>query len=128
MYVEQYIKQSLKSRWVILFTLNFFWKNKMFIAPNSPLLIIVIKNNFVQIIFLIKKIKIGKSIKNIQARMAQLVAHRPADIDIIKILNLYIILLCTQLYNFFLASIHYLQCVHCLLPTIKRILCSSLKR
>ena len=34
---------------------------------------------------------------------------------IVKILNLYIILLCTHLYLFFLESIQYLQCVHCLL-------------
>ena len=34
---------------------------------------------------------------------------------IVKILNLYVILLCTQLYHFFPVSIHYLQCIHCLL-------------
>ena len=33
---------------------------------------------------------------------------------IVKILNLWIIILCTHLYHFFLASIHYLQCIHCL--------------
>ena len=34
---------------------------------------------------------------------------------IIKILNLYIILSCTHVYHFFPVSIHYLQCVNCLL-------------
>ena len=34
---------------------------------------------------------------------------------IIKILNLYIILLCTHLYHFFPVSIHYLQWIYCLL-------------
>ena len=34
---------------------------------------------------------------------------------IVKILNLYIILLFTHLYHFFPVSIHYLQCIQCLL-------------
>ena len=34
---------------------------------------------------------------------------------IVKILNLYIILLCTHLYHFFPVSIQYLQCIHSLL-------------
>ena len=38
--------------------------------------------------------------------------------SIVKILNLYIIPLCTHLYHFFLVSIHYLQCIHCLLHFI----------
>ena len=38
--------------------------------------------------------------------------------DIVKILNIYIMLLCTHLYHFFLVSIHYLQCIHCLLHYI----------
>ena len=33
----------------------------------------------------------------------------------VKILNLYIILSCYHLYHFFPVSIHYLQCIHCLL-------------
>ena len=33
---------------------------------------------------------------------------------ILKILNLYIILLCTHLYHFFPVSIHYLKWIHCL--------------
>ena len=36
---------------------------------------------------------------------------------IVKILHLYIILLCTHLYHFFQVSIHSLQCIHCLLLT-----------
>ena len=36
----------------------------------------------------------------------------------VKILNLYIILLCTHLYHFFPLSIHYLQCINCLLHYI----------
>ena len=35
--------------------------------------------------------------------------------DIAKILNLYIIILCTHLFHFLPVSIHYLQCIHCLL-------------
>ena len=34
---------------------------------------------------------------------------------VVKTLNLHIILLCTHLYHFFPVSIHYLQCIHCLL-------------
>ena len=34
---------------------------------------------------------------------------------IINILNFYIIILGTNLYHFFLVSIYYLQCIHCLL-------------
>ena len=37
--------------------------------------------------------------------------------SIVKILNLYIILLCTHSYHFFPISIHYLQCIHCLYVT-----------
>ena len=38
---------------------------------------------------------------------------------IVKILNLYVILLCTQLYHhFFPVSIQYLQCINCLLHYI----------
>ena len=42
------------------------------------------------------------------------------SVDIVKILNLYIILLCTLMYHFFPISIHYLQCFHCLLNYIWR--------
>ena len=34
---------------------------------------------------------------------------------IVKILNIYVMLSCTQLYHFFPVSIQYLQCIHCLL-------------
>ena len=33
---------------------------------------------------------------------------------IVKILNFYIILLCSHLYHFFPVSMHYLHCIHCL--------------
>ena len=36
----------------------------------------------------------------------------------VKILNFYIIILCSHLYHFFPVSIHYLQCIHCLLHYI----------
>ena len=36
-------------------------------------------------------------------------------VDIVKILNLYIMLSCTLLYHLFWVSIHYLQCIHWLL-------------
>ena len=36
-------------------------------------------------------------------------------LGIVKILNLFIIILCTHFYHFFLVSIHYPQCIHCLL-------------
>ena len=43
---------------------------------------------------------------------------------IVKMLNLYIILFCTHLYHFFPVSIHYLQCIHCLLHYVTEyILC-----
>ena len=35
--------------------------------------------------------------------------------DIVRIVNLYLILFLTHLYNFFPLSIHYLQCIHCVL-------------
>ena len=35
--------------------------------------------------------------------------------SIVKMLNIYIMLSCTHLYHFFPVSIHYLQCIHCLL-------------
>ena len=35
--------------------------------------------------------------------------------NIVKILSIYIIIFCTHLYHFFPVSIHYLQCIHCLL-------------
>ena len=44
--------------------------------------------------------------------------------NIVKILNLYISLLCTPLYHFFPVSLHSLQCIHCLLQLCPTILLS----
>ena len=41
--------------------------------------------------------------------------------DIVKILNLYIILSCSHLYHFFPVSIHSMQCIHCLLQLCYKI-------
>ena len=43
--------------------------------------------------------------------------------DIVKILNLYIILLCAHLYHFLPVSIHYLQCINFLLHYMLRNKC-----
>ena len=46
--------------------------------------------------------------------------------NIVKILNLFIIH-CTHLYYFFLVSIHYLQCIHCLLHYVTEYLIGNNK-
>ena len=45
---------------------------------------------------------------------AQVSSHTETEL-IVKILNIYIMLSCTHLYHFSPVSIHYLQCIHCLL-------------
>ena len=44
--------------------------------------------------------------------------------SIVKILNLYTIILSTHLYHFFPVAINYLQCIHCLLHYVTK-LCKS---